>query len=61
MVTGRTCATARRRSASGTGAGAEGQFEGQELAQVRLACPGVHLAHLETNRHHLKPLQIGKT
>ena len=38
-----------------------GFVEGQELAQVRSACPGVHQAHLETNCHHLEPLQIAKT
>jgi len=38
-----------------------GLVEGQELAQVRSACPGVHRAHLETNCHHLEPLQIAKT
>ena len=38
-----------------------GFVEGQELAQVRSACPGVHRAHLETNCHHLEPLQIAKT
>ena len=42
------------------GAGAEGRFEGQELAQVKLASPEVHLAHPETNHHHLEQLKIWK-
>ena len=35
------------------GAGAEGQILGLYLAQVRLACLGAMLAHLEKNPHHL--------
>ena len=39
------------------GAGAEGQILGLDLAQVRLACPGAMLAHLEKNQHHLAQLR----
>ena len=54
------CTSANGQADHNTGWG-WGFVEGQELAQVRSACPGVHQAHLETNCHHLEPLQIAKT
>jgi len=54
------CTSANGQADHNTG-WSRGFAEGQELAQVRSACPGVHQAHLETNCHHLEPLQIAKT